>query len=153
MVHGPAASGDQRSGEVMDGFRAAVFARLNGDQALTDLLATTTSIYHRRAPLSAAFPYIIFSKQSGVAEYAFTGSPLDNQLWLFKGVDRSPASSKAEDINKRICAVLDDPPMVLSDGTLLYMRRESDVDYEEGSDPDQLIHHVGSLYRTMIDRE
>ena len=136
----------------MDGFRAAVYAKLNGDSTLTALLATTTSIYHRRAPLDSAFPFIIFNKQSGMPVWSFAGNPFDDQLWLFKGVDRSASSAKAEDISKRIGVVLTDPVMSLTDGTLLYLRRESDVDYEEGTDPDFLIHHVGGLYRTIIDR-
>lgn len=136
----------------MDAFRASVFAALNGSSALTDLLATTTSIYHRRAPFDAAFPFIIFTKHTGVPIWAFAGNPIANQVWLFKGIDRGLSSGKAEDIDKQIGVVLTDPVMTLSDGTLLYMRRESDVDYEEGTDPDTLIHHVGGLYRTFIDR-
>jgi hypothetical protein len=136
----------------MDGFRAAVWAKLNGDSTLTNLLATSSSIYHRRAPLNAAFPLIIFQKQSGTPIQVFKGGPIANQLWLFKGVDKSESSSTAEDIDKRIDVVLTDAALNLSDGTLLYLRRESDVDYEEGSDQDFQIHHVGGVYRTMIDR-
>jgi hypothetical protein len=136
----------------VNGLRAAVFSALNGDPTLNELLATTTSIYHRRAPLDATFPFIIFNKQSGVPIWAFEDPPIANEVWLFKGIDRALSSSRAEDIDKAINNVLTDPVMSLSDGTLLYMRRDSDVDYEEGTDPDTLIHHVGGLYRTIIDR-
>ncbi len=136
----------------MDGFRPAVWAKLNGDSVLTAMLPTTTSIFHRRAPLDTAFPFIIFSKQSGMSTWSFQGPPIADQTWLFKGIDRASSSAKAEDIDKRIGVILTDPVMTLSDGSLLYMRRESDVDYEEGSDPDILIHHVGGIYRVMIDR-
>ena len=136
----------------MDGLRAAAFSKLNGDGTLTALLATTTSIYHRRMPLDAAFPSVIFNKQSGTPMWTFGGPPISNQVWLFKAIDKSTSASKAEDIDKRIGTVFTDPVMALSDGTLLYLRRESDVDYEEGSDPDFAIHHVGGLYRVMIDR-
>lgn len=136
-----------------DGFRTALFAKLNGDAVLTNMLATTTAIYHRRAPLGAAFPFIIYQKQSGVPIWAFDGPPIADQLWLVRGVDRSAKSSTAEDIDKRVDAILTDAILVLSDGRLMYLRRESDVDYEEGDDPDYQIHHVGGLYRTKIDRE
>jgi hypothetical protein len=136
----------------MDGFRAAVMAKLNGDAALTNMLATTTSIYHRRAPLGAAFPYIIYNKQSGLSVWSFKGNPVANQMWLFKGVDNSESAAKAEDIDKRIGVVLTDPIMALSDGTLLFMKRETDVSYDEGSDPDYIIQHVGGIYRTLIDK-
>lgn len=136
----------------MDGLRAALFAKLNGDAALTDLLATTTSIFHRRAPQGTLFPYIVLQKQSGNPVWSFGGEPLDYEVWMVKGVDRAPSGAKAEDIRKQINRVLTDPVMNLSDGTLLYLRRESDIDYGEDSDPDQIVHHVGGLYRTVIDR-
>lgn len=82
----------------------------------------------------------------------FAGGPIANQVWLIKGVDKSNSSARAEDIDKRIGVVLTDPVMTLSDGSLMYMRRESDVDYGEETDPDYIIHHVGGLYRTLIDR-
>lgn len=136
----------------MDGFRVALFAKLNGDAELTNMLATTTSIFHRRAPLNAGFPFIIFQKQSGTPVWAFSGRPLDNQLWLIKAIDRAASASKAEDIFKRFDLVLTDPVLILSDGLLLFLRRESDIDYDEGEDPDNIIHHVGGSYRTYIDR-
>jgi hypothetical protein len=136
----------------MDSFRSAVFTLFNGDSTLTAMLATTTSIYHKRAPLDAGFPLIIYSKQSGVPLWAFAGPPFDNQVWLFKGIDRSPSAATAEEISKRISTLLTDPILTLSDGTLMYCRRESDIDYEEGTDPDKQIHHVGGMYRTFIDR-
>lgn len=136
----------------MDSFRASLIAKLNSDATLTAMLATTTSIYHRRAPLNAAFPYIVFDKQSSVPEWSAAGPPMDNQLWQIKGVDRSPSAARAEDIAKRIMQVLTDPVLTLNDGTLLYMRKESDIDYGEDTDPDQPIHNVGGSYRTRIDR-
>ncbi len=136
----------------MDGLRAAVFSKLNSDTTLTALLATTTSIYHRRAPLGASFPFVVYAKNAGAPIQFFAGAPIANQVWMVKAIDRSTSASKAEDIDKRLNTLLTDPTMSLSDGTLLYMRRESDIDYEEGSDPDVVIHHVGGLYRTMIDR-
>lgn len=136
----------------MDGFRAAAFAKLNGDSTLTDMLATTTSIYHNRAPLDAAFPFIIFSKNAGSYNLTFKGAPMANQVWLFKGVDKSPSASRAEDIDRRIDTVLSDASLILSDGSLLYLRRESDVNYEDDTDAEFAIHHIGGLYRTIIDR-
>lgn len=136
----------------MDGLRASMFTKLNGDSTLTALLATTTSIYHRRAPNSAAFPFVVYAKQAGTPINFFAGAPIANQVWMVKAVDRSTSASKAEDIDKRLNQLFTDPAMTLTDGTLLYMRRESDIDYEEGGDPDVVIHHVGGLYRTMIDR-
>jgi hypothetical protein len=136
----------------MNGFRAAMWAALNGDASLTRLLATTSSIYHRRAPLAAGFPFILFAKQSGAPSWSFKGPPLDSEVWIVQGIDRAPSAATAEDISTQIDTVLTDPNLTLSDGTLMYCRRQSDVDFEEGSDPDALIHHVGGLYQVFIDR-
>lgn len=65
----------------MDGFRAALFSALNGASGVTSLLATTSSIFHRRAPLDAGFPFILFNKQTGTPTWSFEGPPLDDQLW------------------------------------------------------------------------
>lgn len=135
-----------------DGFRVAAFTKLNGDATLTDMLATSTSIYHRRAPKDAGFPYIVYNKQAGTSKWTFNGNPISDQVWLFKAIDRWMSSARAEDIDHRIDEVFTDPVMVLSDGDLLYLRREQDVDYEEGSDPNYVIHNVGGLYRVVIDR-
>ena len=136
----------------MESFRASTWALLNSDSALTDMLATTSSIYHRRAPLNAPFPFILFAKQSGSPTWTFEGPPFDGSVWLFQGIDRSASSSMAEDIGKRIDILLTDPNLTLSDGTLMYCRRLSDIDFDDGSDSDVLIHHVGGLYQVYIDR-
>lgn len=140
-----------------DSFRTALYAKLNGDAVLTAMLATTTSIFHRRAPLDAGFPYIILAEQSNQAVWAFGGPPIEDRLWLVKGVDRKASASLVEDIDKRIRVVLQDPVIALGDGTLLYMRWESGVDYGEAAgqvteDPSYTVHHKGALYRTIINR-
>jgi hypothetical protein len=135
----------------MKPFRSAAFAALNGDTDVTSLLATTSSIYHNRAPRDAAFPFIIFSKNAGTTAQAFGGTALLDQMWLFKGVDRSPSASVAEDIDTAISKVLDGASLTLSSGTLECLYRDSDVDYEDDTDPDQAIHHVGGLYHVIID--
>jgi Protein of unknown function (DUF3168) len=135
-----------------DSFRSAVFAKLNSDSTLTSLLATTSSIYHIRAPLDAAFPYIIIQKQAGAPVWSFAGPPMNNQLWMFKGVDRAASAGRAEDIAKRMDVVLTDAALTLTDGTLLYLRRETDIDYPEEGDPDFIVHNVGGSYRVVIDK-
>lgn len=136
----------------MDGLRTALFAKLNGDVTLTDMLATSTSIYHRRAPSNAQFPFIIIDKQSGSPTWTFKGRPMSSELWQVKGVDRAESASKAEDIDRRIDVVLTDAAMQLSDGALMYIRRETDINYGEENDPDYVVHHIGASYRAVIDR-
>jgi hypothetical protein len=142
--------------------KRAVYGKLSGDTTLTNLLGTpaagfTKSIYYQVAPESAAFPYVLFAKQSGVPTEAFGAHTLadtspsfahDTDIWLIKGVDRSTSADTAEAIDLRIQALLNDGTLSISGGALLYLRRQSDVDYGEVSDGVQY-HHSGSLYRLV----
>ncbi|HVJ27497.1 MAG TPA: hypothetical protein VM493_08125, partial [Vicinamibacterales bacterium] len=84
--------------------RRAIYGKLAGDTTLNNLLGTpasgyTKSIYHLQAPSTAAFPYVIFQKQSGTPTEAF-GDPsaLENEVWLVKAIDRSTSADVAENI-------------------------------------------------------
>jgi hypothetical protein len=125
-----------------------------GDSTLNALLGAPPSgwsknIYHRKAPQGAPYPLVIFQKQSGTPTYAFATDPAyENDLWLIKGVDRGTTADGAEAIQGRLDALLTDGALSISGETQLYMRRESDVEYDEVSG-DQTFHHAGSLYRLL----
>jgi hypothetical protein len=138
--------------------KRAVYGKLSGDTALTNIMAAagsvpapgfTKAIYYQVAPESATFPYVLFNKQSGVPTEAFNDpSAYDTDLWLVKGVDRSTSADTAEAIGDRIQTLLNDGTLSISGGALLYLRRQSDVDYGEVSEGVQY-HHSGSLYRLV----
>lgn len=134
--------------------RRALYGRLAGDTTLNALLATppsgwSKSIYYQQAPANAQFPYVVFNKQSGVPTEAF-GAPsaLENDVWLVKGIDQSASADTAESIQARIKTLLNDASLSISGATLLYLRRQSDVDYPEVSDGETYV-HSGSLYRLV----
>jgi hypothetical protein len=134
--------------------KRAVYGKLSGDTTLNNLLGTpaagfTKSIYYQVAPESAAFPYVLFAKQSGVPTEAFNDpSAYDTDTWLIKGVDRSTSADTAEAIDGRIQTLLNDGTLSISGGALLYLRRQSDVDYGEVVEGVQY-KHAGSLYRLV----
>lgn len=112
------------------------------------------AIYFQQAPETAEFPCVIFNKSSGIPVDVFGDPPataMDNDVWLFKAVDRSTTADTAEQISDRITQLLHgtatgtQKPSV-SGGTILYLRRESDVQYAEVTDG-QTFQHVGALYR------
>lgn len=134
--------------------RRALYGRLAGDTTLNGLLATpatgySKSIYHQEAPDGASFPFIVFHKQSGTPTEAM-GAPsaLENDIWLVKCVDRGPSADTAEAVQARIQALLNDAPLSISGSTLLYLRRQSDVEYPE-VDNGVRYSHAGSLYRLV----
>ena len=73
---------------------------------------------------------------------------MKSDLWLVKAIDRSTSSSRAEDIDAAINAVLDYKELTVAGGTNPYLARSSDIDYLE-SEGDQTYRHHGALYRVV----
>lgn len=134
--------------------RRALYGRLAGDNTLTGLLGTpangySQAIYYQQAPGNAHYPLVIFNKQSGVPTEAMgTPSAMENDVWLVKAIDESPSADNAEAIQARLQALLNDATLSISGGTLLYLRRSSDVEYSEVADGVPY-HHAGSLFRLV----
>ncbi len=132
----------------MNPVRDALYDRLAATAALTALLSDSAALFHRVAPPEARTPFVVFTKQTGTPTWAFDGPPLRNDVWLVKAIDRSGSASLAEDIDAQIDMALTDAPLAITGRTLLYLRRESDVDYPE-QDGAETFHHVGGLYRLI----
>lgn len=127
-----------------------------GDTTLNSLLGApapgySKAIYHQQAPSGAPYPFVIFQKSSGNPTEAF-GDPsaIDTDVWLVKAVDRNTSADPAEAAAARIIVLLNDATLSISGGTLLYLRRQSDVEYPEMADG-VLYQHVGSLFRLVTD--
>ena len=134
--------------------RRALYGKLSGDTTLNALLAApatgySKSIYHQDAPEGAAFPYVIFQRQSGRPTEAF-GAPsvMENDVWLVKAVDHATSADTAESIAARIQTLLNDAALSISGASLLYLRRQSDIEYPEVANGERYA-HVGSLYRLV----
>jgi hypothetical protein len=134
--------------------RRGIYGKLAGDTTLNNLLGTpgagySKAIYHGQAPDDAAYPFVVFTKQSGVPTEAFTApSVMENDIWLVKAVDRSRSADVAESVQARLAVLLNDASLSISGGTLLFLRRQSDVEYPEVTEGVQY-HHAGSLYRLV----
>lgn len=136
--------------------RRAIYGKLAGDTTLNNLLATPASgyskaIYHQTAPSGARFPYVLFNKQSGVPTEAMSDpSAYETDIWLVKAVDQNTTADPAEAVAARVQTLLNDAALSISGATHLYLRRQSDVEYEE-VDQGERYQHVGSLYRLLYD--
>lgn len=134
--------------------RRALYGKLAGDSTLNALLGTpapgyTKAIYHATAPAEAIFPLVIFHKQAGRPTYALTTTPAyETDMWLIKAVDDEPTADAAEAISARLSTLLNDGVLSISGATQLYLRRETDVEYEEDSDG-RKYQHVGSMFRLL----
>lgn len=136
--------------------RRAIYGKLAGDSTLNALLGApatgySKAIYDGNAPQGASFAYVILNRQDGRPTYAFTTVPAYEQdIWLVKAIDRGPTADNAEAIAARLNALLTDGVLSISGATQLYLRRESDVDYQEVENAVK-VHHVGSLYRLLFE--
>jgi hypothetical protein len=134
--------------------RRAIYGKLAGDTTLTNLLGTppagySKNIFHQQAPAAAPFPFVILSKSSGVPTEAM-GAPsaLETEVWVVKAIDKATSADTAESIADRIKTLLNDAALSVSGSTLLYLRRQSDVEYSE-VDEGVTYAHAGSLYRLV----
>lgn len=135
--------------------RRALYGKMAGDTTLNGLLATppsgwSKSIYHREAPDSAGYPLVIFQKQSGVPTYTMQSgrSAYESDVWLVKAIDRNTTADPAEAVQARLETLLLDATLSISGEELMYLRRESDVEFSEVSDG-VTYQHAGALWRLM----
>ena len=139
--------------------KRGIYGKLAGDTTLNNLLGTPApnyakSIYYGVAPQAASFPFVVFSKQDGRPTETF-GDPsaFENDIWMVRGTDRGTdrqAADTAEAIQARVAALLNDAAISISGSTVMYLRRQSDMDFAE-TDEGVQYHHAGSLYRLVFD--
>ena len=142
--------------------RRAIYGKLAGDTTLNSLLGPPPagwahSIYHEPAPATAAFPYVVFSKSSGVPTQAFHDpSAFETDVWQVKAIDQesrggpTSASANVEAIAARVKLLLNDAVLSISSATFMSLRRQSDVEYPEQAEG-IVYKHCGALYRLTYD--
>lgn len=136
--------------------RRAIYGKLAGDTTLNSLLGTppggySKNIFHNEAPAGAAFPLVVFHKQSGVPTEAFSDpSAFETDVWLVKAVAKDTSADQAEAVAARVAVLLNDAALSISGSALMYLRRQSDVEYPEVTNG-VIYQHVGSLFRLIYD--
>lgn len=136
--------------------RRAIYGRLASDTTLTSMLGTpppgyAQNIFYQSAPEGAGWPLVIFNKQSGVPTEAMTRpAALVTEVWLIKGIDHASSADNVEQIGARLRELLNDANLSISLETCLYLRRQSDVDYQEITNGETYL-HSGSLFRLVVD--
>lgn len=127
--------------------RIALMELLKADPKLKEL---SNGVFYRKAPQPKGVPYVIVSKVTGTPEHTFDGAPLDNEIWLVKGVGSANA---AEAIDRRCRQLLNrDTKLEIADKEDLAVFAIQDVDYEDNTDGEQY-QHVGAEYRIQSEEE
>lgn len=134
--------------------RRAIYGKLAGDTTLNNLLGAPApnynkSIYHSKAPDKAGYPFVTIDRLSGIPTHTF-GKPiaLEEDIWIIKAIDRALSADAADDAAARLDTLLNDATLSISGYDLLYLRRQSAVEYDEDSDG-VTYKHSGGQYRVI----
>lgn len=132
--------------------RQAIYEKLNTASVTTLLADGSAGIFHAVVPAknpAAAYPLLVFSRQSDISTLRFGGNAFDSDIWLVKGVARDVRPGPAEDIDKAARDLLDFGSLNITGGSLMHMSRLSGVEYPE-TVGDVIYRHCGSLYRVVV---
>jgi len=128
----------------------AMYTRLSGGTALTDLLASTPSIYHGRVPDGASFPYVVFNLQGGGDEN-IVPSRMKNLVLYVRGYSKTSQAS-AGSIDAQIDTLLHGQTLSVSGWVNFWTARESDLSGFEPMPNGETIWNAGGMYRIRLDK-
>jgi len=132
----------------MNALKAAIYTKLTGASALTDLLASATSVYDRQAPRGSTMPYVIFGVQGGGDENI---TQVRYKSWAYSLKAVSDVSLKtAGAIDAQIDALMHGGTLTVASWTNFQCVREADFDYVETMPEGRNIWHVGGVYRIRL---
>jgi hypothetical protein len=131
----------------------AIYSRLNGATALTNILAggtIGTSIFALQAPKAAAYPYIVYSVQGGGDTNDTQNRVKDIVLFVraYGTVNRQAGSIDAQ-IDTALHLV---PFSNVTGWTNIWLAREQDLEMVENPPTSEQVFMNGGLYRVMLDK-
>lgn len=136
----------------MDPIRSALVTKLLATSSVTSLLGAPGNVFHRIAPRGAVPPYVVLHRQAETDEWTFSGPALEHDLWTIKAISRGSSSGPADDIAQAITVALNNATLTITGYALLFLRRESKIDFGEvDGDASTFWHHCGGIFRLDAD--
>jgi len=99
-----------------------IWNKYNGNTALK---AVVSGMYLTEAPQGTVYPYIVYHKISGVADYTFT-EDMENVIIQFNIYDNNNSSTTINDIYTKLTALYDWCSLTVAGWDSIYMKRELD---------------------------
>ena len=90
-----------------------------------DLSGAVTGMYLAEAPQGTVYPYIVYHKISGVADYTYT-EDMENVIIQFNIYDDHSSSTTINDIYTKLTALYDWCSLSVAPWNSIYMKRELD---------------------------
>lgn len=100
----------------------AIYTKFSNDN---DLSGAVTDLYLDRAIQTAAYPYIVYHKISGVPDYTFS-EDMENTLLQFNIYSDNSSSAIANDIFEKLKSCYDWCTLTITNWDSIYMKRELD---------------------------
>jgi hypothetical protein len=130
----------------------ALYTQLTAWGPLTDLLATSLSVYADEVPPTAPLPAVVFQKAAGAPDYMLSGMWARSATFTVKGITEGHSKALAGSISAQLDQALIDQAFTIVGGTLIYCRRVEDIDYPEQAPGGRRFHHLGGVYRLQYTR-
>jgi hypothetical protein len=124
-----------------------LYGRLAGD---AELMSGVTGVFADVAPEGTAFPFVVFSFQSGRDTVGLGGTRIfTGATYQVKVISDKPSYGAIKALANRIDAVLHQASGAVADGTVISSVREEPVRYTETTAGKQF-RHLGGLYRLQV---
>jgi hypothetical protein len=128
--------------------KVGIVAKLRADSTLTGYLAAgSASIYNGIGAQDSAAPKVTIHKQAGTPSYTLAAKAWESEIYTVKAITKGPSMGLAGTIAERIDTTLTDQAISVSGGSAFYLRRESDIEYQESTEGGVIWNHVGAMYR------
>ena len=125
-----------------------LYSKLSGDSTLTNMLATSTSIFSIRAEKDAAYPYIVYSLFFG-GVLNVNPSDLHEAIYFIRAY--ATTAKVAGNIHAQIATLLDDGTITVTGFTNVASELTEELEGDEISDAERSIFMRGGLYRFQLD--
>ena len=128
---------------------SALYAKLIAGTALTAEIGGTR-IYLEQPPQSGTLPYVLVSRVTGSDMY---GSPrrVRRYIYAVKAVTIDDLT-KAEDIDDELDTMLYDSTLTVTGWGTYWLRRNTDIAYQEAGEGGVVYHHRGALYELRLSK-
>ena len=134
---------------VFNAMGSAIFGKLSAGTALTTLLPGSASIYRIQAPNEVAFPFVIFSVNSGGPRNETPSDRRDEVVWIRAYSKLGPA--QAGSIDAAISGLLHNQPVTVTGYTTMHVQRELDAEFVDNLPNTEPVWMCGGMYRFMLD--
>ena len=134
---------------VLNAMGSAIFGKLSAGTALTSLLPGTTSIYRIQAPNEVAFPFVVFSVNSGGPRNETPSDRRDEVVWIRAYSKLGPG--QAGSIDAAISGLLHNQPVTVTGYTTMHVQRELDAEFVDNLPNTEPVWMCGGMYRFMLD--